>query len=111
MIFAGSLANTARRHLSTKRFGFQHDGAPAHYTLDIRQHLNRTYGSKWIGRGGSTAWPPRSPDLTPLEFFLWGYMKNIIYTRPIETETELRLRIMEATETICNIPGVFERIR
>jgi len=31
--------------------------------------------------------------------------------RPIETEAELRLRIMEAAETICNIPGVFERTR
>jgi len=38
-------------------------------------------------------------------------MKNIIYTRPIETEAELRLRIMEAAETIRNIPGVFERTR
>jgi len=51
----------------------------------------------------------RSPDLTPLDFFLWGYMKNIIYTRPIETEAELRLRIMKAAETIRNILGVFER--
>jgi len=31
------------------------------------------------------------------------------YIRPIETEAELRLQIMEAAETIRNIPGVFER--
>jgi len=33
------------------------------------------------------------------------------YTRPIETEAKLRLRIMEAAKTIRNIPGVFERTR
>jgi len=33
------------------------------------------------------------------------------YTRPIETEAKLRLRIMEAAETIRNIPGMFERTR
>lgn len=31
----------------------------------------------WIGRGGPVLWPPRSPDLTHLDFFLWGYLKNL----------------------------------
>ena len=30
-----------------------------------------------IGRGAPELWPPRSPDLTPLEFFLWGYVERI----------------------------------
>jgi hypothetical protein len=34
---------------------------------------------RWVGRGGPIAWPPRSPDLTPLDFLLWGYVKNIVY--------------------------------
>ncbi|KAJ4442689.1 hypothetical protein ANN_04278 [Periplaneta americana] len=29
---------------------------------------------------GPTRWPPRSPDITPLDFFLWGYVKNEVYT-------------------------------
>jgi len=33
------------------------------------------------------------------------------YIRPIETEAELRLRIMKAAETVRNNPGVFERTR
>jgi hypothetical protein len=28
---------------------------------------------------GPIARPPRSPDLTPLDFFLWGYVKNTVY--------------------------------
>ncbi|GBN14343.1 hypothetical protein AVEN_214556-1 [Araneus ventricosus] len=31
---------------------FQHDGAPAHYSIDVRLHLTATYGQQWIGRGG-----------------------------------------------------------
>ena len=34
--------------------------------------LNRVYREKWIGRGGPVAWPPRSPDLTPLDFSFGG---------------------------------------
>ncbi len=33
--------------------------------------LNKKFPNKWIGRGGPFSWPPRSPDLTPLNFFLW----------------------------------------
>jgi hypothetical protein len=48
---------------------FQHDGAPTHYVEDFRRWLNATYPERWIGRGGSTEWPPRSPDLTQIDFF------------------------------------------
>ncbi|GBO08792.1 hypothetical protein AVEN_104567-1 [Araneus ventricosus] len=51
---------------------FQHDGAPAHYSIDVRLHLYATYGQQWIGRGGSVLSPARSPDLTCLDYFLWG---------------------------------------
>ena len=58
---------------------FQQDGAPPHFRLTVRAHLEETYGDRWIGRGGPTSWPPRSPDLTPLDFYAWGYMKNYVY--------------------------------
>ena len=51
---------------------FQHDGAPSHCTRHVMQHLHDTFHSMWIGRGSTINWPPRSPDLTPLDFYLWG---------------------------------------
>lgn len=49
---------------------YQHDGAPAHSTRLVRYFLNRQFGQRWVGRGGPISYPPRSPDLTPCDFFV-----------------------------------------
>ncbi|GFX14633.1 uncharacterized protein TNCV_4016311 [Trichonephila clavipes] len=51
-----------------QRIRFQHDGAPAHFSIDVRAHLQVTFPGGWIGRGGPIAWPARSPDLSSLDF-------------------------------------------
>jgi hypothetical protein len=55
---------------------FQLDGAPSHCREDIRQWLNVTHPGRWTGLGGSIARPPRSLDLTAMEFFLWEHLKE-----------------------------------
>jgi hypothetical protein len=55
----------------------------------------------WIGRGGTIAWPPRSPDLTPLDFSVCGYVKDKVFVPPFpESLEELRERITKAVATI-----------
>ena len=55
----------------------------------------------WIGRGGTIAWPPRSPDLTPLDFSVCGYVKDKVFVPPLSAILEeLRARITEAVATI-----------
>ncbi|KAJ8984505.1 hypothetical protein NQ317_014595 [Molorchus minor] len=49
---------------------FQHDGAPPHKARIVQQYLNETYGENWIGINGPIQWPPKSPGLIPLDFFL-----------------------------------------
>lgn len=78
---------------------FQHDGAPPHCGSQVRQWLNRTFNN-WIGRGGTIEWPPRSPDLTPLDFYVWGCMKNFVYARRINNEEQLRDLILEAGQKL-----------
>ena len=46
------------------------NGAPPHWGLVVREFLDQTFPNRWIGRDGPIAWPPRSPDLTPLDFFM-----------------------------------------
>ena len=57
-----------------RRMWFQHDGAPPQYFGEAREFLNERFPNRWIGRAGPVAWPARSPDLTPLDFFFWGTM-------------------------------------
>ncbi|EZA54928.1 hypothetical protein X777_05346, partial [Ooceraea biroi] len=50
---------------------FQHDGAPAHFSRQVREVLDAHFPDRWIGRGGPIIWPARSPDLNVLDF-LYG---------------------------------------
>lgn len=81
---------------------FQHDGCPAHYIRSVRNWLNENYPNKWIGRGGPLPWPARSPDLTPMDFYVWGHMKSIVYQdgHPILNEETLKQKIVSAAEEI-----------
>lgn len=63
---------------------FMHDGAPAHFALNVRGFLNVNYPNKWIGRGGPLRWPARSPDMNPLDYFLWGHIKQIVYKGDVQ---------------------------
>ena len=68
--------------------------------------LNRVLQQRWIGRAEKgdnhpLPWPPRSPDLTPCDFFLWGFVKDSVYVPPLPMSLkELRDRITHALQTI-----------
>ena len=47
---------------------FQQDGAPPHFATAVRNFLDEMFPDKWIGRQGPIEFPPRSPDLTPMDF-------------------------------------------
>jgi len=55
---------------------FQQDGAPPHWGSDVRRFLEATFPNRWIGRDGPTPWPPRSPDITPLNSFYGGMLRT-----------------------------------
>jgi hypothetical protein len=88
--------------LQTRReMWYQHDGAPPHFGTQVRDHLNSVYPGKWIGRGGPVGWPARSPDLTPPDFFLWGHLKEVVYSLgPPASPEEFMSRIQAAVTTI-----------
>ncbi|RLU21288.1 hypothetical protein DMN91_005661 [Ooceraea biroi] len=82
-----------------RRMWFQHDGAGPHYANIVRDYLNETFRDVWIGRGSRVRWPARSPDLTSPDFYLWGYLKDVIYReRPTTRENT-----MERIRAACNI--------
>jgi hypothetical protein len=91
------------------RIHFQQDGAPPHYLEEAREYLNTRFPGRWIGRVAPIAWPPRSPDLTPLDFFLWGFVKDRVLVPPLpanfaELRTRITASIAEVTpEMICSV--------
>lgn len=88
---------------------FQQDGAPPHYFRQVRNYLDENYQDRWIGRRGPTEWPARSPDLTPLDFFLWGYIKSEVYKTAPGSLNELRQRITDVCSRIT--PQMLHNIR
>ncbi|GFX30741.1 putative transposase [Trichonephila clavipes] len=64
---------------------FQQDGATCHTVRAPIDLLKDTFGDRIISRFGPVNWPPRSCDLTPLDYFLWGYVKSLVYADKPQT--------------------------
>ena len=64
---------------------------------DARAYLDENLQGQWIGRRGAGEFPPPSPNLTPLDFYLWGTLKAVVYRRKLATLAVLR----EEIETAC----------
>jgi hypothetical protein len=46
-------------------------------------------------------WPPRSPDLTPCDFFLWGFVKEAVYVPSLpKTFDDLKNRTTTAVNSV-----------
>ena len=52
----------------------------------------------------------RSPDMSPLDFFLRSYMKSLIYEISMESEMSLVARMVFDTGRIAKNPRIFERV-
>jgi len=68
---------------------FQQDGATCHAARETIQLLHETFPGRVISRFGYQNWPPRSCDLTPLDFFLWGFLKSKVYVNKPAITREL----------------------
>jgi hypothetical protein len=75
---------------------FRQDGASAHYANIVTEFLDEIFPRRWIWRDGWKQWPQRSPNLTPLNFYFWGYMKKIVCRVYIYNTQHLKQRIREA---------------
>ena len=46
-----------------------------------------------ISKKNDYHWPPRSPDLTPLDFYLWGYLKSKLHIDKPRIRAQLKTNI------------------
>jgi len=87
---------------------FQHDGAP-HFSREVRNFLNSRFPGRWIGRGGPHNWPARSPDLSPLDYCVWGWMKELVYSVKVGTRDTWLGRILDTADRIRNSQRKLQR--
>ncbi|PNF14690.1 hypothetical protein B7P43_G10269 [Cryptotermes secundus] len=85
-----ALGHPLKRCFGDAEIYFQQEGAPPHYHREVRACLDTTLPDRWIGRGGSVEYLARSPDLTPMDFLLWGYLKDKVYAANPATFHELK---------------------
>ncbi|GFU02651.1 DUF5641 domain-containing protein [Trichonephila clavipes] len=81
------------------------DIALARATIDL---LKDTFGDRLISRFGPVNWPPRSCDLTPLDYFLWGYVKSLVYADKPQTLDHLEDNIRRVIADIR--PQMLEKV-
>ncbi|GFV40740.1 transposable element Tc3 transposase [Trichonephila clavipes] len=78
---------------------FQQDDAICHTARATIDLLKDTFGDRLFSRFGPVNWPPRSCDLIPLDYFLWGYVKSLVYADKPQTldhlEDNIRLVIAD----------------
>ncbi|KAJ8911968.1 hypothetical protein NQ315_012779 [Exocentrus adspersus] len=78
----------------------QHDGAGPHNAHVVRNYLDARFPNAWIGTYGPVRWAPRSPCLTPLDYFLWGTIKDKVYSNATNNIEHLRVKIEDAFQSV-----------
>jgi hypothetical protein len=71
----------------------------------MRCWLDRQFPGYWFGRRGPVEWPPRSPDLTALDFHLWGHLKAMLYQVKIQNLDYLKEFIRDVCARITSDMG------
>ncbi|GFT79112.1 transposable element Tc3 transposase [Trichonephila clavipes] len=92
-LWAGAVVPTRRRNIT------------AHATIDL---LKVTFGDRLISRFGPVSWLPRSCDLTPLDYFLWGYVKSLVFVDKPQTLDHLEDNIRRVIADIR--PQMLEKV-
>jgi hypothetical protein len=76
----------------------------------IRTHTKHAY-EIYAWNLQYSARSPRSPDLNPLHFYLWGHLRSLLYAAAVDNEEALHRRTVDACQTIHNYPGISQRMR
>ena len=88
----------------------QQDGAPPHFAKCVRGFLHQTFPGRWLGRRGCVDWPPRSPDLTPLDFFFWGAAKEFVYKQRLTNVEDMKRKITDFFSQVNSDPDLCQKV-
>lgn len=89
---------------------FQQDGAAPHTARDVLAWLQTRFPAGVISLRTDRPWPARSPDLNPLDFYLWGALKEEIKTADLSTLDTMKIAIRNAIRSINRQPEVLRSV-
>ena len=79
---------------------FQQDDPAPHTAKASMEFLKQVFGNRLIALCSDRRWAPRSPDLSPLDFFLWGYCKEKVYKSNPKTVPDLKRSVEDCVKSI-----------
>ena len=83
-----------------RRSWYQQDGARVHTATESMNSLSHVFGAKIISLQADVKWPACSPDMSPLDYWFWSFMKLSIEANQPGTIDELRVKIAESCADI-----------
>jgi hypothetical protein len=89
--------------LTRQQFWLRQDGPPLHFRRQVTWFQNQHFTDRSISRGRPVAWPARSPDLSPLNYFLWDHMKSLVHAVKSNSRAELLNRVMDSCAHIIMV--------
>ena len=93
-------------NLDRNTMWWQQDGASCHTSNATIRYLQGQFPGRLMSKRGNWPWPPRSPDLTVCDFFLWGYLKQQIWDVPHDQQPQNLMELREAIVRSCrNLDG------
>ncbi len=86
-----------------KKLVWMHDGAPPHRARVVKEFCDQNF-TDWLGYNGTFKWPPRSPDATPCDYFMWNDIREGVIKRSPQNLDQLRVAIIQSFEELNNNP-------
>ena len=92
---------------------FMQDGASSHTSNLVQNYLSDTMKKRFVRK---TEWPPSSPDVNPLDYFFWDFVKTKVYAgrrgEPFANERELQAKIRSVwTDCASDVDKIRKAIR
>lgn len=89
---------------------FQQDGAAPHTAQVVLDYLQQRFPDRLISFRTQVMWPPRSPDLNPLDFYLWGHIKQLLRGKEHASLEDLKHSIQTAVRAINQDKELLQRV-
>ena len=79
---------------------FQQDGATPHTSNESLAWLNHRFSDRLISRKSDPQWSPFSPNYTPPDCYLWGYLKDRVSVHKPQSILDLKRETKTAIRAI-----------